>query len=56
MMFNDRARTGLPRTLTITFGVASFAPAPSIAACLKAADEALYQGKAAGRNRVVVAA
>jgi diguanylate cyclase (GGDEF)-like protein len=47
---------GLPRTLTITFGVASFAPSPSIVACLKAADEALYQGKAAGRNRVVVAA
>jgi diguanylate cyclase (GGDEF)-like protein len=50
------AMGGLPRTLTITFGVSSFAPSPSIPACLKAADEALYQGKAAGRNRVVVAA
>jgi diguanylate cyclase (GGDEF)-like protein len=47
---------GLPGALTITFGVASFRATPSIAACLKAADEALYQGKAAGRNCVVVAA
>jgi len=47
---------GLPRALTLTFGVASFAPSHSIGTCLKAADEALYQGKAAGRNRVVVAA
>ena len=46
---------GLARALTLTFGVASFAPRASVDACLKAADEALYQGKAAGRNRVVVA-
>jgi diguanylate cyclase (GGDEF)-like protein len=45
---------GLGRALTLTFGVASFAPGSSIDACLKAADEALYRGKAAGRNRVVV--
>jgi diguanylate cyclase (GGDEF)-like protein len=47
---------GLPRILTLTFGVASFAPTGSVDACVKAADEALYRGKAAGRNRVVVAA
>lgn len=47
---------GVPNKLTITFGVSSFASSPSIVACLKAADAALYQGKAAGRNRVVVAA
>jgi diguanylate cyclase (GGDEF)-like protein len=47
---------GLPQTLTLTFGVAGFAENTSIDACLKAADEALYRGKAAGRNGVVVAA
>jgi diguanylate cyclase (GGDEF)-like protein len=47
---------GLPRALTLTFGVASFASGSSVEACLKAADEALYRGKAGGRNRVVVAA
>jgi diguanylate cyclase (GGDEF)-like protein len=47
---------GLERALTLTFGVASFGSCGSIDACLKAADEALYRGKAAGRNRVVVAA
>jgi diguanylate cyclase (GGDEF)-like protein len=47
---------GLGRALTLTFGVASFTPGSSVDACLKAADEALYRGKAAGRNRVVVAA
>ncbi|HVJ21638.1 MAG TPA: diguanylate cyclase [Polyangiaceae bacterium] len=47
---------GLPRTLTLTFGVAGFGQHASIDGCLKAADEALYRGKAAGRNRVVVAA
>jgi diguanylate cyclase (GGDEF)-like protein len=47
---------GLPRALTLTFGVASFAADPSVETCLKAADEALYRGKAEGRNRVVVAA
>ena len=47
---------GLPRALTLTFGVASFTTSPSVEACVKAADDALYRGKAEGRNRVVVAA
>jgi len=47
---------GISRALTLTFGVASFAPNPSVGACLKAADDALYRGKAEGRNRVIVAA
>jgi diguanylate cyclase (GGDEF)-like protein len=47
---------GLPRALTLTFGVASFASGSSVESCLKAADLALYRGKAEGRNRVVLAA
>lgn len=47
---------GLPGALTLTFGVASFATRSSVETCLKAADQALYRGKAEGRNRVVVAA
>lgn len=47
---------GLTQPLTVTFGVATYAPSGSLEACLKSADEALYRGKAEGRNRVVVAA
>jgi diguanylate cyclase (GGDEF)-like protein len=46
---------GLGAPLTVTFGVATFAATPSLERCLKAADEALYRGKAEGRNRVVSA-
>jgi diguanylate cyclase (GGDEF)-like protein len=46
---------GLGSPLTVTFGVATFAATPSLERCLKAADEALYRGKAEGRNRVVSA-
>jgi diguanylate cyclase (GGDEF)-like protein len=46
---------GLPagRQLTITVGVATHAKGEDITALLARADQALYQGKHAGRNRVV---
>lgn len=40
-------------TITLTAGAAEYAS--SVPDCLKLADVALYQGKAAGRNRVVAA-
>jgi diguanylate cyclase (GGDEF)-like protein len=45
----------LGQPLTVTFGVAMYSSTGSLEACLKAADEALYRGKAEGRNRVVTA-
>jgi len=51
-----RERSALGRAVTLTFGVAAFAPGASVEACLKAADDAMYEGKRAGRNRVVPAA
>jgi PleD family two-component response regulator len=42
--------------VTLTFGVAVFERGIRVAECLKRADDALYAGKAAGRNRVVDAA
>jgi diguanylate cyclase (GGDEF)-like protein len=46
---------GLPagRALTITVGVATHAKGEHVTALLARADQALYQGKRAGRNRVV---
>ncbi|MGH8689989.1 MAG: GGDEF domain-containing protein, partial [Burkholderiales bacterium] len=45
---------GLPaeRRVTITVGVATHAKGEDVAALLARADQALYQGKNAGRNRV----
>ena len=47
---------GLGEIVTLTFGVAVFDRPMRVDACLKKADEALYAGKAEGRNRVVRAA
>ncbi len=44
----------LTQPITLTIGVASFRQNLDISALIKAADEALYSGKLAGRNRVVV--
>lgn len=42
--------------VSITLGYCMYDGAADIRECLKLADEALYAGKAAGRNRVVMAA
>ena len=42
--------------LTCSFGVSAFQPGDAVDAMLKRADVALYEAKAAGRNRVVVCA
>jgi diguanylate cyclase (GGDEF)-like protein len=47
---------GIGQGVTLTFGVAMFDHAMRVDACIKSADEALYAGKAGGRNRVVSAA
>jgi diguanylate cyclase (GGDEF)-like protein len=40
--------------LTVTIGVASYAPGDDQTSLVRRADEAMYRGKAAGRNRCVV--
>jgi diguanylate cyclase (GGDEF)-like protein len=46
---------GTPVTITCSLGVASFPEAPSSQALLAAADDALYEAKRAGKNRVETA-
>jgi len=45
----------LTRPITASFGVAEFLPGESEGSLLRRADKALYRGKAAGRNCVVLA-
>jgi diguanylate cyclase len=49
----NAAAAGIAGAVTMTFGVAVLEPGMRVGECLKRADEALYAGKAAGRNRVV---
>lgn len=44
----------LGRRVTASFGIARYQPPEDIMACVARADAALYDAKAAGRNRVVV--
>jgi two-component system cell cycle response regulator len=51
------AAPGTAVPVTVSIGVAAFGPADSaLQTVLRRADDALYQAKAAGRNRVVTAA
>src|SRR5919201_2400177 len=43
---------GEPISVTSSFGIAAFPDATSVQALLRAADEALYEAKRAGKNRV----
>lgn len=45
---------GIAWPVTATLGVAQYQPGESVETTIRRADEALYRGKAAGRNRVVV--
>ncbi len=45
----------LGATVTLTLGVAEYKSGSGLETCLEAADDALYEGKTLGRNRVVVA-
>jgi diguanylate cyclase (GGDEF)-like protein len=46
---------GVPRPLTVSIGVAVAPSGVSVEVAVSAADEALYDAKAAGRNRVICA-
>ncbi len=61
-VFAERIRREVERTefpmvsfpITVSLGVASYLPGETAETLIKKADQALYQAKAAGRNRVVV--
>ncbi|HSH26344.1 MAG TPA: GGDEF domain-containing protein [Wenzhouxiangella sp.] len=47
--------SGRPLSLTLTFGVTEIEPGASFNDLIKRADDAMYAGKAHGKNRVVLA-
>jgi diguanylate cyclase (GGDEF)-like protein len=53
---HDFGPAGGPLRLTVSLGVAQWAPGDSADALFNRADEALYRAKAGGRNRVEIAA
>jgi GGDEF domain-containing protein len=56
-VIEQTAFMGVPRPVTVTAGVASFpANGTTRDELVRAADEALYAGKQAGRNTVVTSA
>lgn len=40
--------------ISMTFGVSSYSSPQSIDHCIRMADEAMYRGKKAGKNRIVL--
>jgi diguanylate cyclase (GGDEF)-like protein len=48
-------RDGQSLTLTITLGLAQVGEGEELASAIKRSDDALYQGKHAGRDRYVIA-
>jgi diguanylate cyclase (GGDEF)-like protein len=48
------AHEGQALHVSMTFGVSEFRSGMSLEECVRDADRALYEGKAAGRNRVTV--
>jgi diguanylate cyclase (GGDEF)-like protein len=52
----DRLRRGTPAGQTCSAGVASWSGEEGVPELLERADRALYRAKAAGRDRVAVAA
>ncbi len=45
---------GRPLSVSMTYGISVFSPENSVEQCIKLADEALYQGKGAGKDRIVI--
>lgn len=51
---NKELSKAIDYPVSITIGVAEIQPEENLDGCIKRADEALFEGKEAGRNRVVV--